>query len=62
MSKGLDGLPRCLSGKKSACSSRNQETWIISLGREDPLVEELTPTPVFLPGEFHGISKSRMTE
>ena len=23
MSKGLDGLPRCLSGKKSACSSRN---------------------------------------
>ena len=39
-----------------------QETWIISLGREDLLEEEMTPTPVFLPGEFHGISKSRMTE
>ena len=27
-----------------------QETWVWSLGQEDPLV----PTPVFLPGEFHG--------
>ena len=35
-----------------------QETWIPSLGREDPLEEEMTPTPVFLPGEFHGISES----
>ena len=25
-----------------------------SLGREDPLEEEMQPTPVFLPGEFHG--------
>ena len=29
-----------------------QETWVRSLGREDPLEEE--PTPVFLAGEFHG--------
>ena len=25
-----------------------------SLGQEDPLEEEMAPTPVFLPGEFHG--------
>ena len=29
-----------------------QETWVWSLGREDPL--EWLLTPVFLPGEFHG--------
>ena len=28
-----------------------QETWVQSLGREDPL-EEGMDTPVFLPGEF----------
>ena len=31
-----------------------QETWVHSLGWEDPLEEEMTTTPVFLPGEFHG--------
>ena len=31
-----------------------QETWVQSLGREDPWRGEWTPTPVFLPGEFHG--------
>ena len=25
-----------------------------SLGREDPLEKEMQPTPVFLPGKFHG--------
>ena len=25
-----------------------------SLGREDPLEEDMQSTPVFLPGEFHG--------
>ena len=29
-----------------------QETWVQSLDQEDPLVWQ--PTPVFLPGEFHG--------
>ena len=28
------------------------ETWVQSLGWEDPL--EWQPTPVFLPGDFHG--------
>ena len=31
-----------------------QETWVQTLGWEDPLEKEMTPAPVFLPGEFHG--------
>ena len=30
-----------------------QETQVQSLGQEDSLEKEI-PTPVFLPGEFHG--------
>ena len=31
-----------------------QETWVRSLGREDPLNAEMQLTPLFLPGKFHG--------
>ena len=31
-----------------------RETWVGSLGWEDPLEREWLPTLVFLPGEFHG--------
>ena len=31
-----------------------QETWVRSLGWEDPLEKGVAPTLVFLPGEFHG--------
>ena len=31
-----------------------QDSWVWSLGQEDPLRRELLSTPVFLPGEFHG--------
>ena len=31
-----------------------QETWVQSLGREDPWRRKWQPTPVFLPGESHG--------
>ena len=31
-----------------------RETWVRSLGWEDPLWREWLPTPVFLPEEFHG--------
>ena len=31
-----------------------QETWVWSLGWEDPLEREWQPTPVFWPEEFHG--------
>ena len=32
-----------------------QETWVQSLGWEDPLEEERLSTPVFWPGEFYGL-------
>ena len=32
-----------------------RETWVRSLGWEDPLEKEWLPTPVFWPGEFHGL-------
>ena len=32
-----------------------QETWVRSLHQEDPLEEGMEPTPLFLPGEFHGL-------
>ena len=43
-------------------------TWVQSLGWEDPLEKERLPTPVFWPGEFHGLyspwghKESDMTE
>ena len=32
-----------------------RETWVLSLGWEDPLEKDRLPTPVFWPGEFHGL-------
>ena len=32
-----------------------QETWVLSLGGEDPLKKGKATTPVFLPGELHGL-------
>ena len=32
-----------------------QETWVQSLGREDPLEKKRLPTPVFWPGKSHGL-------
>ena len=31
-----------------------QEPWVRSLGWEGPLEKKWLPTPVLLPGEFHG--------
>ena len=31
------------------------ETWVQSLGWEDPWRREMLPTPVFWPREFHGL-------
>ena len=36
-----------------------RETWVLSLGWEDPLEKDRLPTPVFCPGEVHGVTKSR---
>ena len=50
----LLGLPRWLSGKESACQCRRlQEMEVQCLGQEEPL-KKWQPTPVFLPGKFHG--------
>ena len=46
------GLPWWLSGKESACDAGNLGS-IPGLGRF-PWREKWQPTPVFLPGEFHG--------
>ena len=45
------GFPGGLEGKTSACDTGGQRQ---SLGREDPWRRVWQPTPVFLPGEFHG--------
>ena len=42
-----------LVAQRLKCLPPTQETWIRSLGREDPLEKEMG-TPVFLPGESHG--------
>ena len=44
------GLPRWLNNKESTCQCRR----VRSLSREDPRRRRWLPTPVFLPGEFHG--------
>ena len=44
-------LPWWVRGKESACQA---ETWILPLGQEDPLEEEIQPTLVFVLGESHG--------
>ena len=41
-------------GSDSKESAVMQETWVRSLGREDPLEKEMAPTPGFLPGELYG--------
>ena len=55
--------PRSLSSPTSSASlltqtvknlSAMQETQVQFLGQEDPWGMEWQPTPVFLPGEFHG--------
>ena len=39
-----------------------RETWVRSLGWEDPLEKGKAPTPVSWPGERHGLYSPRVTE
>ena len=50
--RGRKGLPWWLSGKESSCQCRRQRLhpWV----REIPWRRKRQPTPVFLPGKFHG--------
>ena len=47
-------LRASLTGSVVKKPPAKQETWVRSLGWEDPLEKEMEPTPVFLPGESHG--------
>ena len=40
--------------KNLPAMQETQETWVRSLGWEDPLEEGMTTTLVLLPGESHG--------
>ena len=60
------GFPGGASGKEFACQRGRQKR---SLGEQDPLEEEMAPTPVFLPGNpmdrgawwatAHGVAKNQ---
>ena len=41
-------------GDSYSKESAVKETWVCSLGLEDPLEKGIATTPVFLPGEFCG--------
>ena len=65
------GFPCGSVVKKPPAMQESQEMKVQSRGREDPLEEEMAPTPVFLPGEWTerprglqsmGITESDMTE
>ena len=47
------GLPGGSGRKESACNAGDLGLIPIP-GREDPLDKRMAPTPLFLPGEFHG--------
>ena len=36
------------------CLPVMRETWVLSLGQEDPWRRQWQPTPVLLPEKFHG--------
>ena len=50
----LVGFPGGTTGKEPTCQCGRHESWVQSLGREDPLRRAQQLTPVFLPGELHG--------
>ena len=51
----IEGLPRWLSGKESACQCRTHKRWGINpwVGKT-PRRRKWQPTPVLLPGKSHG--------
>ena len=53
-SQQLWGFPGGAVIKNPPSMQETQEAWVLALGREDPLEEEMQPTPVFLPGESRG--------
>ena len=52
IAQGAMGFPGGSAGKEATC---NVGDWVQSLGWEDPWRRKRLPTPVFWPGEFHGL-------
>ena len=52
-----EGFPDTSVGKESACNAG--DPGLISWVGKIPWRRERLPTPVFWPGEFHGIAKSQ---
>ena len=50
----LMGFPELMVAQMVKNLPAVQETWVQSLGQEDPLEKGMASTPLFLPGEFHG--------
>ena len=48
------GLPWWLSSEEFCAIQEIQETWVHSLGWEDPLQDSTAPTPTLSPGESRG--------
>ena len=48
------GFPVGAVAKNHLLMQETQETWVWSLGQEDPRRRKWKPTLLFLPGEFHG--------
>ena len=48
----MKGLPRWLRGKEPTCQCRRcgSDPWV----RQNPWRSKWQPTPVFLPGKYHG--------
>ena len=46
------GASQVLSGKKSACKAEMEETWVQSLGWEDPLEKEMAAHSCTLAGKI----------
>ena len=52
----LWGFPGCARGKEPACQcTRHKRCWFDLWVRKIPWRRKWLPTPVFLPGEFHGL-------
>ena len=59
---GVGGFPRWLSGKQIYLSMQQvQETSVRTLARKIPWRRKWQPTPIFLPGEYHGLSSLGVT-
>ena len=59
--RGIIELRASLAAQTGKNLPAVRETWVQSLGREDPRRREWLPTPVFLPGEFYGQRRVRAT-